>query len=369
MKKISYLLIVLSCLGAIGFTLKLTQKAYSEIEDVELSKSLDTNSIRIKAVGDIMLASTYPNTSRMPPQEGAVVLEKVKENLADADITFGNLEGPLVDGGVSSKCRQGSTQCFAFRTPTSYAKYLKAAGFDVMSTANNHAGDFGVEGRSSTRKALDSQGIKYAGDETAGFAETIVEINGQKVGFIAFGHNPDMLNINDISIAEARVKKLSEKVDITVVSFHGGAEGSGHVMVPSNTENFLGESRGNLPDFSKAVIDAGADLVLGHGPHVLRGIDSYKNRLIVYSMRNFATYGWFQLYGETAQTAIFEFDLNADGSLKTGKIHPYLLENRGIPTPDHTIQSIKQIQKLNKNNFNNHVIVTDDGVISISKSN
>ena len=115
--------------------------------------------ITIAAVGDIMMGSTYPNDSRMPPNDGADLLKEVTPILSTADIAFGNLEGPMVDGGSSSKCSPGSTRCFAFRVPTRYGKYLKEAGFDVMSLANNHAGDFGDAGRTSTRRVLDELGI------------------------------------------------------------------------------------------------------------------------------------------------------------------------------------------------------------------
>src|SRR5437868_1368477 len=119
--------------------------------------------ITIAAVGDVMMGSPFPNDTRMPPNDGADLLKGVTPILSAADIAFGNLEGPIVDNGTTAKCRPGSTQCFAFRVPTRYGKYLKEAGFDVMSVANNHAGDFGEAGRASTMRVLDEQGIKYAG--------------------------------------------------------------------------------------------------------------------------------------------------------------------------------------------------------------
>src|SRR4030095_15829296 len=109
--------------------------------------------------------------------------------------------------------------------------------------------------------------------------------------------------------------------DIVVVSFHGGAEGAAFQNVPQRTEMFLGEQRGNLPLFAHTVIDAGARVVLGHGPHVLRGMEIYKDRLIAYSMGNFATYGWFSLRNETALTAILEARLASDGRFFGGQIH------------------------------------------------
>src|SRR5687767_6429747 len=290
--------------------------------------------ITIAAVGDIMLGSTYPNESRMPPNDGVDLLKDVTAVLSAADIAFGNLEGPMVDGGASSKCSPRSTRCFAFRVPTRYGKYLKAAGFDVMSLANNHAGDFGDAGRSSTRKALDEQGIKHAGSDRTTFSTTVLEVKGTKIAFIGFGHNNIVPNVNDLNTARQLVTDAVKRADIVVVSFHGGAEGTNAQHVPNRTELFAGELRGNLPLFSHTVIDAGADLVLGHGPHVMRGMEIYKDRLIAYSLGNFATYGWFQLAGETALTMILETKLDAEGKFIGGKIHGGRQEGRGIPVLD-----------------------------------
>ena len=121
-------------------------------------KSLET--ITIAAVGDIMLGSTSINDTFLPPNDGADILKDVTPILSRADIAFGNLEGPMLEGGTTSKCSPKSTRCFAFRMPTRYGKLLKEAGFDVLSLANNHANDFGEFGRISTRSTLDNVGIQ-----------------------------------------------------------------------------------------------------------------------------------------------------------------------------------------------------------------
>jgi len=321
--------------------------------------------ITIAAVGDIMLGSPYPNETRMPPNDGADLLKAVTPLLTAADIAFGNLEGPIVDGGASGKCSPGSTRCFAFRMPTRYGKYLKAAGFDVMSVANNHAGDFGDTGRASTRQVLDEQGIKHAGSDRGTFATTVLEVKGKRVAFIGFAHNSITPNVNDLATARQLVADAAKRADIVVVSFHGGAEGSGAQNVPNRTELFAGEARGNLPLFARTVIDAGADLVLGHGPHVMRGIEMYKDRLIAYSLGNFCTYGWFQLAGETAMTMILEVKLDADGKFVGGKIHGGRQEGRGIPVLDPTGMAVKKVRDLSVTDFGpNAPRIADDGTIS-----
>jgi poly-gamma-glutamate capsule biosynthesis protein CapA/YwtB (metallophosphatase superfamily) len=312
-----------------------------------------------------MMGSPYPNDSRMPPNDGADLMKEVTPILSAADIAFGNLEGPMVDGGTSSKCSPGSTKCFAFRVPTRYGKYLKAAGFDVMSVANNHAGDFGLAGRSSTQKVLDEQGIKYAGSLDPPATTAYLETRGKKVAFIGFGHNNGMPSINDLDGARRLVTEARKKADIVVVSFHGGAEGTGAQNVPNRSEIFLGENRGNLPAFAHTVIDAGADLVLGHGPHVMRGMEMYKEHLIVYSLGNFCTYGWFGLAAETALSEIVEIKIGADGKLISGKINAVKQEGRGGPLLDSSGAAIRVVRNLSNTDFGASAPkIADDGTIT-----
>jgi poly-gamma-glutamate capsule biosynthesis protein CapA/YwtB (metallophosphatase superfamily) len=343
----------------------------------------DHEVISIAAVGDIMLASPFPDDTRMPPKDGDGMLDAVKPILSAADIAFGNMEAPIIDSGISPKCKPKvpantlptatpnpsatpkPVTCYAFRMPTRYTKYLKDAGFDVMSIANNHALDFGTAGQASTRKSLDANGIKHAGGDRMKFSTAYIDIKGKKVAFIGFAHNAVSPNVNDLVNARRLVAEADKLADIVVVSFHGGAEGSAYQNVPKQTEVFFGEKRGNLPLFSRTVIDAGADLVLGHGPHVLRGMEIYKDRLIAYSLGNFATYGWFSLRNETSLTMILEAHLAPDGKFIGGKIHSGKQEGRGIPALDPSGDSIKKVRSLSKADFAATAPAIDDhGTIS-----
>ncbi len=327
--------------------------------------STNKEPITIAAVGDVMMASPYPNESRMPPNDGADLFKEVAPILSAADIAFGNLEGPMTDSGNSAKCRPGSTRCFAFRMPTRYNKYLKEAGFDVMSVANNHAGDFGDKGRADTRAALDAVGIKYAGSDRTTYSTTFLEVKGKRVAFIGFAHNSIVPNVNELAAAKEYVIAAKKKADIVVVSFHGGAEGTGAQNVPKRTEIFAGEARGNLPEFTHTVIDAGADLVLGHGPHVMRGMEIYKDRLIVYSLGNFCTYGWFGLSAETALSEIVEIKIAADGKFLSGKLNAVKQEGRGGPLLDPSNAAIRVVRNLSTTDFGaNAPKIADDGTIT-----
>jgi len=350
-----------------------TPVAEAETNAQPMSAPKAAESVTIAAVGDIMLGSPFPNDTRMPPNDGADLLKDVTPILSAADIAFGNMEAPIVDGGISEKCgtpKPGQPiRCFAFRMPTKYAKHLKAAGFDVMSVANNHASDFGEIGRASTRRSLDSLGIKHAGSDRAQYSTTYLESKGSTVAFIGFAHNNISPNVNDLATARRLVQEADKKADIVVVSFHGGAEGTGAQNVPRRTELFFGEQRGNLPMFAHTVIDAGADLVLGHGPHVLRGMEIYKDRLIAYSLGNFATYGWFRLEAETALTVILETRLARDGKFIGGKLHSARQEGRGIPVLDPTGTAVKKIRSLSQTDFGATApMISDDGMIGSVKS-
>ena len=353
--------------------------------EAETIRQKDPNDITIAAVGDIMLGSPFPEDTRMPPKDGADLLKDVTPLLMAADIAFGNMEGPIVDSGISEKCKPKvaptptptplpsatpqkpePVRCYAFRMPTRYAKHLKAAGFDVLSIANNHASDFGETGRASTRKTLDALGIKHAGSNRTTYSTAYLETKGRKIAVVGFAHNAFQPNVNDLATAKQLVAAAAKKADIVVVSFHGGAEGAAFQRVPKETEVFLGEKRGNLPHFARTVIDAGADLVIGHGPHVLRGMEIYKDRLIAYSLGNFATYGWFSLKGDTALSMILEADLTPEGKFSGGRIHAVRQEGRGVPILDSTGEAIKKVRSLSQSDFQSTAPgIADNGTLSL----
>lgn len=316
--------------------------------------------LRLMAVGDVMLGSTFGSRG-LPADDAAGSLTAVRPLLASADIAFGNLEGPMLEGGMSSKCGANSTRCFAFRVPTRYGRYLQDTGFDVMSLANNHAGDFGQQGRDSTVRVLSSLGIAHAGADRTDVARLTVE--GKRVAVVAFAHNPISLNVNDLEAARAAVQAAARDADIVVVSFHGGAEGSGATRIPQGREIFLGEQRGDLRAFVRTVVDAGADLVLGHGPHVLRGMEVYRGRLAVYSLGNFATHG-FNLSGPLGEAAVLEVNLADDGALLRGRIHSTVQRGQGVEL-DPTGSAIATFRRLSDADFGAAAPrIAEDGTLS-----
>ena len=319
--------------------------------------------LTVIGVGDIMMGTNYPSPGSLPPDDGKYLFDDVKEILSDADITCGNLEGTLLDrGGTPKKCRDSSGNCYSFRMPVRYAEYLKDAGFDFMNLANNHGGDMGIEGRKSTYETLEKNEIEYAG--TLDYPTTVLEKDGIKYGFAGFAPNNGTNSINNLKKAGQIISELKEQADIVIVFFHGGAEGTSAQHVGGYSETFLGENRGNVREFAHAVIDAGADVVFGSGPHVTRAIELYSSRFIAYSLGNFCTYDKFDLRGVTGLSPIIKIFINRKGEFVKGEITAVKQIKRGIPVIDENKSIIKIIQNLTKEDFpESRLMIDNDGKI------
>lgn len=320
--------------------------------------------LRLRAVGDMMIGTDFPPPGMLPEDDGASMFADVRELLQDADLTFGNLEGPLCDTGSTTKCRPDTPpgRCYAFRTPERYGRYYKEAGFDVVSTANNHAGDFGEVCRERTEKVMDAQGIAHTG-RPGDIARLTVK--GLKVAVIGFHTSQNSHYLNDHETAAALVRALAAESDIVIVSFHGGAEGSKAIRVPQGSETFYGENRGDLRRFARVVIDAGADAVIGHGPHVLRGMEVYRERLVAYSLGNFATYGPFNVKGNNGISAVLELQLDREGRFLGGRLLPTWLEGQGVPKRDPEGRAIDLVRTLSAEDFPGTAVqVAQDGTLS-----
>lgn len=149
-----------------------------------------------------------------------------------------------------------------------------------------------------------------------------------------------------------------------IVSFHGGGEGSSRSHITRSKEIFLGEDRGNPYEFARVMIDAGADIVFGHGPHVTRAIDLYKDKFIAYSMGNFATYGMFNLAGISGIAPIIELDVDAKGKFLKGKIYSTCQPGQGGPVMDDKNGALKEIIKLTATDIPEcKLLISEDGNI------
>ena len=307
----------------------------------------------IVGAGDVMMGSigTGLNPALKP---GVDVATLVGSDLAGifrhADVAFVNLEGPLYEGadGTGKSC----ANCFAFHGPTFYAGILHSFGIDVVSLANNHSGDYGEAGRDSTMAALRQNGIVYGGLDRDGarFGEMVLP-GGKRIAFIAFAPNNGTLNINDLPRAAELVRELKKTHDLVMVSFHGGGEGWTYVHVKTGPETFVGENRGDVTAFAHTVVVAGADIVIGQGPHVPRAMEIYKGHLIAYSLGNFWTYSGVQTYAVSGLGPVLEAWVAPDGAIAGFTIHSTRQAGLGVPHLDPLDEASRYMLYLTKSDF------------------
>lgn len=305
----------------------------------------DVETVSLSATGDIIMGDA---PERLPANGGKGFFDPVKRLLA-ADVVMGNLEEPITDDTSISKCGTGSTSCHQFRVPPSYAGHLADAGFTVLNQANNHCNDFGPAGYRNTQRALEVHGLKHDG---APGEITVVPAGGITIAIVGFSPYPWNNSSIDIDSAAALVKKADSMADLVVVQVHQGAEGADKIHVKPGTENYLGENRGDPVRFGHAVIDAGADLVVGHGPHVLRGMEFYRGRLIAYSLGNFAGgSGTLVSAGRLGLAGILKVSLRADGTWAGGEFVSTSLNGAGRPTPDPAARGLALVKQLSVADF------------------
>ena len=330
--------------------------------------------VRLIGVGDIMMGTDFPEAKHLNPElvPGADLASIIGPDLLDllrgGDITFGNMEGSLFDGDSEHKPCRNPKACYVFRSPEFHAELLRGMGFNAMSIANNHSGDFREAGRAATMAALARNGIVYAGiDEPGARTGTLVLDSGIRVGLAAFAPNWQTVSINDHGRAQALVRSLDAGHDIVVVSFHGGAEGATMTRVPREMEIFYGEERGDVYRFAHDVIDAGADVVLGHGPHVPRAVEVYRGRFIAYSLGNFWTYGRFNLSDLAGIAPVVDLELSTgDGRLLDARIHSVRQEGWGIPRIDPSGAAWHAVAGLTARDFPESMLqFGDDGRITV----
>ena len=296
-------------------------------------ESAAVESIDLSATGDIVMGSA---PDKLPAAGGAGFFDQVRKGLA-ADLVMGNLEQPLTADTGTSKCGSPPrANCFAFRSPPAYAKHLRSAGFQLLNTANNHSNDYGPRGYRNTVAALEAAGLRHTG---APDQITVVEAKGIKVAVVGFSPYAGANDLNDLAAAAAVVRTAKSQADLVVVQAHMGAEGADRTHVRPGSEPFFGENRGDPIKFSHTVIDAGADLVVGHGPHVLRGMEFYRGKLIAYSLGNFAGGGrTLRQDGALKHAGILHVSLTRDGKYAGGRFLSTYLDRTGAPARDTTAE-------------------------------
>lgn len=299
----------------------------AKLEQAATLTLADEDEVTLLATGDIMLAR-YVELRMRNLGDYTYPFQKVADFLKSADITFGNLETPFLPG------RNVPKDSMTFRADLSGVKGLQAAGYDVISVANNHTMNYQVPGLTSTLQELKKAGILYAGggkNFDAAHAPAVVEAKGRRIAFLAYNDQsipprfhgeakPNFPGIAkmDIKAVKNDVKKSLEQADVVVVSMHAGKE---YTREPTQFQK----------DFAHAAIDAGASVVIGHHPHWVQGMEEYGNGLIFYSLGNFV---FDQFFSEDVQTGLIaRITFKEDGGLdyellpvRVEKTQPRILE-------------------------------------------
>ncbi|MCZ2839112.1 CapA family protein [Modestobacter sp. VKM Ac-2985] len=300
--------------------------------------------MEITAVGDIVMGSAPES---LPPDDGRHLFDAVADRLT-GDVVLANLDQALTDRTTSTKCGADSARCYAFRTPPSYAETLGAAGFTVINLANNHSRDFGEAGLRDTRAALTDAGLEHTGMPGQITMQQVGELRVAIVGFAPYGWTQSLL---DIPAARQLVSRAAQDADLVLVTIHAGGEGRDQSHVRPGTEMFLGEDRGDPMAFSRAVIDAGADAVLGAGPHVLRGMEWYRGRLIAYSLGNFTGYETLSNNGPAGIGGVLTLRLAPDGTWDAGNLVGTVMVDPGVPEVDPAQQALDLVRSLSRTDF------------------
>lgn len=304
--------------------------------------------INIKAVGDIVIGSDWP-ASHYPAGFEARAAAGLRQVIGRADIIFGNFEGALTTHDVSTKRPNGGT-VFAFRMPPHFAGLLREAGFNVMAIANNHTYDFGERGYADTLTHLARAGMVLVGENDKIGLQTVRDTT---VAWIGFSHLARNNNVRDLDKLAELVRQARSRADIVIVSMQAGAEGNEHLRVRNHDEMFLGENRGNMFAFAHKAIDLGADLVIGHGPHVVRGMECYKGKLIAYSLGNFVGYNALSIKRAAAVTVLLDVKLSKQGQTLGFDVVPLRFNEERFPEPDpnalasYLINDLSRLAPLN----------------------
>ncbi|GAA2464784.1 CapA family protein [Agromyces soli] len=312
--------------------------------------------VSIGAVGDVLM---HDLGHGVPADGGAAHFDAVRPWFSQ-DLVTGNLEQVIADDPGYDKC-DGDADCLAFRSAPDTARHLD--GFDLMNLANNHTGDFGPVGYADTRANLAANSIRSVGDRNE---IVCTRIGDTTVAVIGFAPYRDTNRVTDLRHARRLVAAAAASAEVVVVHAHMGAEGPTANVVAPGPEVAYGEQRGDVVAFSHAVVDAGADLVIGHGPHSLRGMEFYRGRLIAYSLGNFGGGGVFGAEQATRYGAYLDLTLDADGRFAGGRVRSIdFAYEGGAPRPDPEGAAARLMAEFGARDFPERAArIAADGTIS-----
>jgi hypothetical protein len=332
-------------------------------------------SVRVCSGGDVAMGTNL-NTSWAAGRvyagkpvaaipDPATLIPPLVPIFAGADVALLNVEGAIGEGAAPSKCRPGSKLCFAIRQPPGTEQALRAVAPQAMvigNVANNHARDAGPVGFAETRRRLTGAGVLVTGADS--IATPVPVGPGDTIGVLGFssGNQPSVL---DLAAVRRHVARAVAQYGRVIVTMHIGAEGAKARRTPDQLEIFAGERRGNSVAFARAASEAGASMVIGHGPHVLRGIEWVGRTLVAHSLGNLLTYGAFTMTGYNGRAAVLCATLEGDGSVTNAVAHPTKQVPPGIVSADADSLALRDLRELSMLDFpRSGAVIGADGSVT-----
>jgi hypothetical protein len=352
-----------STLGLLALVLPAAQALAQD--PVARQDTLGADVVRVCAGGDVTMGTNLdPGWARFasakygmrvePFPDPDSLLAPLRPLVADADVVLLNVEGAIGEGvPARRKCAPGSTACFAFRMPVATAAALRRvtdadSAAVVGNVANNHAGDAGRPGWRETMGHLEAAGVHVTGADSV--PTVVATARGDTVAFLGFSVwiGPDA---RDLAAVRRIVGRAAERYERVVVTMHMGAEGRAAQRTPDARETFYGENRGNVVAFARTAAKAGADLVVGHGPHVMRAAEWQGETLILYSLGNLLTYGPFSLAEPLNRGAVACAAMDPTGRVVEAELRPTRQVPPGRVLADLTSRSAALADSLSRLDF------------------
>jgi len=323
------------------------------------AKNRESSSIKIVAAGDLMLGRWV---QEVVLSEGwDYPFRQIDSVLSDADIFFVNLEAPFGIGG------EPFDKTYTFRVPPSFINVLMAGGINVVSLANNHIMDYGPDVLAQTREFLQKHNIKFSGageNLKAARKPAVLTIKDKSVAIASYSLTfPQEFWATDTSAGTCfpydtffydDIRSFKENYDLVIVSFHWSAE-------------LLNKPKDYQIELAHKTIDMGADLIIGHHPHVIQGIEIYKGKIIAYSLGNFV----FGSYSENARVSMILKFFYGTNSINKCRIYPINVYNKEVEfrprllIGECKVNFLKELQNLSRELNDNQVVVSNDGWINL----
>lgn len=318
--------------------------------------------LRVCSGGDVTLGTNMDTTwvatasrragftiAALPPP--GALLAPLRAIFGGADLALVNIEGAIGEGPVRPKCGPGSTACFAMRQPIAAADALRSllpTGVVMGNVANNHAGDAGLAGFDSTFAHLTRAGVLVTGVDTL---STPVTVDGYTVGVLGFAVSPRRPDARDLAAVRRHVRRAADRYGRVIVTVHMGAEGAAAQRTRPKSESYYNEDRGNPVAFADAAVGAGAALVIGHGPHVLRAMEWRDSSLVAYSLGNLVTHGPFVNREPLNRSAVLCATLTAQGAVIDAEVRPTVQRRAGQVGVDSSRRALVLIDSLSRLDF------------------